>query len=89
MTFHYADLAETKIPEAYERLLLDCMVGDSTLYARADAVKTSWKFVDSIIKAWQEIPEIPLYFYECNTWGPQESNKLFNDEYTKWREPKE
>ncbi|MEA4935725.1 MAG: glucose-6-phosphate dehydrogenase [Paludibacter sp.] len=89
MAFHYADLAETKIPEAYERLLLDCMVGDSTLYARADAVKTSWKFIDSIIKAWQEIPEIPLYFYECNTWGPQESNKLFNDEYTRWREPKE
>lgn len=89
MAFHYADLAETKIPEAYERLLLDCMVGDSTLYARADAVKTSWKFIDSIIKAWQEIPEIPLYFYECNTWGPLESNKLFNEEYTKWREPKE
>ena len=88
MAFHYADLAETKIPEAYERLLLDCMVGDSTLYARADAVKTSWKFIDSIIKAWQEMPEIPLYFYECNTWGPQESNNLFSDEYTKWREPK-
>lgn len=89
MAFHYADLAETKIPEAYERLLLDCMVGDSTLYARADAVKTSWKFIDSIIKAWQEMPEIPLYFYECNTWGPIESEKLFNEEYTKWREPKE
>lgn len=89
MAFHYADLAETKIPEAYERLLLDCMVGDSTLYARADAVKTSWKFIDSIIKAWQEIPDIPLYFYECNTWGPLESNKLFSDEYTRWREPKE
>lgn len=87
MAFHYADLAEAKIPEAYERLLLDCMVGDSTLYARADAVKASWKFVDPIIQAWQVNPEIPLYFYECNTWGPQESQKLFADPYTRWREP--
>lgn len=87
MAFHYADLTEGKIPEAYERLLLDCMVGDSTLYARADAVRTSWKFIDSIIKAWQEMPEIPMCFYECGTWGPQEANKLFDDEYAKWREP--
>ncbi len=89
MAFHYADLAETKIPEAYERLLLDCMVGDSTLYARADAVKTSWKFIDPIIQAWQENAEIPLYFYDCNTWGPVESDNLFVDKYTKWREPEE
>lgn len=87
MAFKYADLAETKIPEAYERLLLDCMVGDSTLYARADAVKASWKFVDPIIQAWQVNPEIPLYFYECNTWGPHESNHLFGDSHMKWREP--
>jgi glucose-6-phosphate 1-dehydrogenase len=87
MAFNYADLAETKIPEAYERLLLDCMVGDSTLYARADAVKTSWKFVDPIIQAWEMNPAIPLYFYECNTWGPLEANNLFADTNSKWREP--
>ncbi len=89
MAFKYADLAEAKIPEAYERLLLDCMVGDSTLYARADAVKASWKFVDPIIQAWQVNPDIPLYFYECNTWGPHESNHLFGDSHMKWREPNE
>jgi len=89
MAFKYADLAENKIPEAYERLLLDCMVGDSTLYARADAVKTSWKFVDPIIQAWQDNPDIPICFYECNTWGPKESHLLFDDKYTKWREPEE
>lgn len=87
MAFKYADLAEAKIPEAYERLLLDCMVGDSTLYARADAVKASWKFVDPIIQAWQVNTEIPLYFYECNTWGPHESNQLFGESHMKWREP--
>ena len=89
MAFKYADLAETKIPEAYERLLLDCMVGDSTLYARADAVKASWKFVDPIIEAWKVNSEIPLYFYECNTWGPHEANTLFGDNYLKWMEPEE
>jgi glucose-6-phosphate 1-dehydrogenase len=89
MAFKYADLAETKIPEAYERLLLDCMVGDSTLYARADAVKSSWKFVDPIIQAWKVNPEIPLYFYECNTWGPHEASHLFGESTSQWREPSE
>lgn len=87
MAFHYSDLAEKKIAEAYERLLLDCMIGDSTLYARADAVKASWKFVDPILQAWKNNPDIPLYFYESGTWGPVESNKLFDDKYVKWRQP--
>lgn len=87
MAFHYSDLAENKISEAYERLLLDCMIGDSTLYARADAVKASWKFVDPILQAWKTNPKIPLYFYECNTWGPNESNALFGDKQLKWRVP--
>jgi len=87
MAFHYSDLAQNKISEAYERLLLDCMIGDSTLYARADAVKASWKFVDPIIQAWKNNPEIPLYFYECNTWGPKEASNLFGHSDLKWRPP--
>lgn len=87
MAFHYSDLADKKIAEAYERLILDCMTGDSTLYARADAVKASWKYVDPILSAWKNDPEIPLYFYECNTWGPKESNTLFDEKFMKWRDP--
>ncbi len=87
MAFHYSDLADRKISEAYERLLLDCMIGDSTLYARADAVKASWKFVDPILQAWKNTNDIPLYFYECNTWGPNESNALFGEKQLKWRIP--
>ncbi len=87
MAFHYSDLASHKISEAYERLLLDCMIGDSTLYARADAVKASWKFVDPILEAWKNNREIPLYFYECNTWGPKEANALFGNSELKWRAP--
>jgi len=87
MAFHYSDLAEHKISEAYERLLLDCMIGDSTLYARADAVKASWKFVDPILNEWKNNPDIPLYFYEANTWGPKEANALFGNKELKWRAP--
>ena len=87
MDFHYSDLAEVNIPEAYERLLLDCMIGDSTLYARADAVHASWKFVDPILKAWKENPDVPLYFYESNTWGPVEANQLFENKAIKWVSP--
>ena len=87
MAFHYSDLADHKISEAYERLLLDCMIGDSTLYARADAVKASWKFVDPILLEWKNNPDIPLYFYECNTWGPKEANALFGNKELKWRAP--
>jgi len=87
MAFHYSDLAVNKISEAYERLLLDCMIGDSTLYARADGVKASWKFVDIILDEWKKNPDIPLYFYERNTWGPKEANALFGNKELKWRPP--
>jgi glucose-6-phosphate 1-dehydrogenase len=63
------------------------MTGDSTLYARADAVRASWKFVDPILSAWKNNPDIPLYFYESGTWGPNEANSLFGDKYMKWRQP--
>jgi glucose-6-phosphate 1-dehydrogenase len=87
MAFHYSDLAQNKISEAYERLLLDSMIGDSTLFARADAVKASWKFVDPILQAWKANHDIPLYFYECNTWGPKEANAIFANKELKWRPP--
>lgn len=89
MDFHYSDLAQSKIPEAYERLLLDCMIGDSTLYARADAVRASWKFVDPILQTWKENTDLPLYFYESNTWGPKEADELFGDKQIKWNPPLE
>lgn len=86
MDFHYSKLAQSKIPEAYERLLLDCMIGDSTLYARADAVHASWQFVDPILNAWKEDPDIPLYFYPANSWGPTEADALFDDKTIKWQD---
>ncbi len=85
MDFHYSDLANTTVPAAYERLLLDCMQGDATLYARGDAVEEAWKFVQPIINAWQTNPEIPIYGYPAGTWGPEEANDLASD--SDWRFP--
>lgn len=86
MDFHYSELGETYVPSSYERLLLDCMLGDSTLYARADAVEASWRFVNPIIEAWKNDDCIPLHGYPAGTWGPKVADNLF-DEGHAWRKP--
>jgi len=87
MDFHYSDLADAYIPEAYERLILDCILGDATHYARADAVEACWKFVDPILKAWESNSKIKMYGYPAGTWGPPEARKLFDDPEEDWRYP--
>jgi glucose-6-phosphate 1-dehydrogenase len=87
MDFHYKGLRDNYIPEAYQRLLLDCMQGDSTLYTRGDAVEAAWRFVNPILKAWKEKRDIPLHGYPCGTWGPEVADQMFEaDDYT-WRYP--
>ncbi|MDX1283560.1 MAG: glucose-6-phosphate dehydrogenase, partial [Draconibacterium sp.] len=85
MDFHYSDLANKNVPAAYERLLLDCMQGDATLYARGDAVEAAWEFVQPILNAWETNPEIPIYGYPAGTWGPEYSDKLILG--GEWRYP--
>lgn len=85
MDFHYSDLSNTTVPAAYERLLLDCMQGDATLYARGDAVEQAWQFVQPILNAWKTNPEIPIYGYPAGTWGPEDSDKLIAN--GEWRHP--
>ncbi|MFC2089802.1 glucose-6-phosphate dehydrogenase [Bacteroidota bacterium] len=87
MDFHYKDLSNDEIPEAYERLLLDCMQGDSTLYARGDAVEAAWEFVDPVIKRWNDDPDFPLHGYPCGTWGPEQADQLIEGEKLTWRYP--
>ncbi len=87
LDFHYKDLSDSRISEAYQRLLLDCMQGDSTLYTRGDSVEAAWRFVDPVLAAWQEDKSIPLHGYPCGTWGPEVADQMFDeDEYT-WRYP--
>ena len=58
MNFSYADAFGIESPDAYERLLADCMVGDSTLFIRRDEVEASWRIVDSITTAWKNMPPV-------------------------------
>ena len=87
MDFRYADLAGTYLPEAYERLLLDAMTGDATLYARADAIESCWEFVQPILQAWRDQPGLPLHGYPAGSWGPAAASSLFRRPGYGWRTP--
>jgi len=87
MDFHYSDLADTHVPAAYERLLLDCMLGDATLYARSDAVEACWTFITPILKTWEKNSQLRVYGYSAGNWGPKESHQLFNEPKMDWRYP--
>lgn len=69
--------------DAYERLINDCMHGDSTNFTRWDEVALSWEYVDGIIRAWREKP-IPLNFYEAGSMGPYESDQLLKKDGCEW-----
>jgi glucose-6-phosphate 1-dehydrogenase len=87
MDFHYSDLSDVRIPDAYERLLLDGMIGDSTLFARNDAVMAAWQFIQPILNAWKTDPEIPVYGYPAGTWGPKDADYLIEEPEMSWRQP--
>ena len=84
MTFAYESSFASATPEAYERLLLDALNGDPSLFLRRDEVEASWRVVDSIRKAW-EVGDMPkLVDYAPGSWGPQEADGLFDDPYARW-----
>jgi glucose-6-phosphate 1-dehydrogenase len=85
MEFHYRDsFGETMIPEAYERLCLDALMGDATLFTRAGAAELSWKFIDPIIAAWNSPAGPPLESYEPGSWGPVDAHELLAREGRGW-----
>lgn len=88
MDFHYRDLNKAHLPTAYERLLLDAIQGDQTLFTRGDAVEAAWKFVDPILEAWEgeKSDQIPLHGYPAGTWGPDVADQMIGDGMT-WRYP--
>ncbi|HET6874070.1 MAG TPA: glucose-6-phosphate dehydrogenase, partial [Acidimicrobiales bacterium] len=73
-------------PEAYERLLLDAMVGDPTLFIRSDEVDQAWRIVDPILDAWQG-RSVPLAGYAAGTWGPRPADQLIERDGRAWRTP--
>jgi glucose-6-phosphate 1-dehydrogenase len=87
MDFHYSDYADIYIPEAYERLLLDAIYGDSTLYPRSDSVEEAWKIIDPILDEWKLNKNLKLYGYPAGTWGPENADALIEGSEVKWRYP--
>jgi glucose-6-phosphate 1-dehydrogenase len=83
MDFRYADAFERSAPDAYERLLLDCMRGDATLFARRDEVELSWRFVQPILDAWQADAE-RVAVYLRGSEGPAQAADLMRADGRHW-----
>lgn len=79
MEFSYGSSFGIEPPEAYERLLLDCMRGDATLFTRADEIEQSWDLIAPIQQFWHERPDAPLYSYISGSWGPAQSDDLIRN----------
>jgi glucose-6-phosphate 1-dehydrogenase len=86
MDFQYVTAFLVETPEAYERLLLDCMIGDPTLFTRADEVEAAWRFIDPIEAAWRD-DRPPIAMYAAGTWGPPSADKLLQQDAREWHRP--
>ncbi len=86
MDFDYGSSFGRSSPPAYERLLLDALVGDATLFARGDMVETSWRLVMPLVEVWEETAaDFPNY--EAGSWGPQEAKAWIARDHHRWRRP--
>jgi len=86
MDFLYASSFLAEAPDAYERLLADCMVGDATLFTRKDEVEVAWQVIDPIEKRWSGVePQFPNY--DAGTWGPPEAEQLIQRDGFEWHRP--
>jgi len=87
MHFSYDAEFGAYTPEAYERLLLEAVIGDATLFIRSDEVETAWKIADSIRKSWEGKPLTNREFYAAGTWGPVAADDLLEKSGHAWHEP--
>ena len=81
MDFKYSDIFDASLPEAYERLLLDCMFGDQTLFIRSDGMELEWSIIKPLLT---EESTRSLEFYPAGTWGPDSSDKLIEKDNRQW-----
>lgn len=85
MMFHYEDaFGQDAIPEAYERLILDALKGDASLFTRSDGLEHCWTFIDPIIEAWESSSLPPLHRYAQGSWGPLAANELLAEYGHHW-----
>jgi glucose-6-phosphate 1-dehydrogenase len=86
MDFEYADYFGKKPSTGYETLLYDCMIGDPTLFRRADTVEAAWEVVMPVLDAWHSSPPQQFPNYKAGTWGPEAANELIERDGRQWRE---
>jgi glucose-6-phosphate 1-dehydrogenase len=87
LDFHYGQVFGGQPPEAYERLLLDAIHGDATLYARGDWVEQAWDILTPVMKGWATAPPPKFPNYDAGSWGPAEAERLVPEGGTGWRAP--
>ena len=85
MEFSYAEVFGEKTPPAYQTLLLDCMIGDLTLFTRSDEVEMAWRVIDPLIRYWESRPDFDLAQYSAGSWGPEEAAALLDRDRAVWR----
>jgi glucose-6-phosphate 1-dehydrogenase len=87
LEFHYQTSFKGRLlPDAYERLLLDALNGDATLFTRSDEIESAWRLIDPVIKGWQDSPDLsPLVTYERGSWGPGAADELLAGDGRYWR----
>ncbi len=87
MEFHYrSSFGDEPLPDAYERLLLDALNGDASLFTRHDEIETAWKLIDPIIQGWESSDTVPLVTYRKGTMGPVESDDFMARDDQAWCE---
>jgi glucose-6-phosphate 1-dehydrogenase len=86
MDFLYGSSFGRQSPEAYERLLLDVLLGDSTLFTRRDEVEASWSIITPILEAWQHMSPPDFPNYPAGSWGPASATELVQRDGRIWRE---
>ncbi len=87
MSFRYAATFGSNTAEAYERLILDCMIGDGTLFIRGDETEASWKIYTPVIDYWRSVGRAGMDSYAAGSWGPPNSDALLAQRKRRWREP--
>ena len=86
MDFHYQTAFKGQLPDAYERLLLDALVGDASLFARSDEIEMAWQLIDPVVQICDNPQSPPLTTYEPGSWGPVEADQLLVGKGRIWRQ---
>lgn len=90
LSFKYQEVFGITPPNAYERLLLDCMQGDRTLFWSSEGVEAAWQLIDPVLKTWRDQPQVcPLHAYPAGSWGPDAADTLIRGIGRRWRRPPE